>query len=279
MSKPILLPKTDVVFKLLFGNERKITILRDFLQAVLNFDDSELAAIKIIDPQLKREHPEDKLGILDVKLETVSGARIDIEIQVLNIPEMRQRVSYYLANLITEQMGGGIPYDALKRAICIVIVDFPLLKESEQYHTVFRMLEQQEHFPFNDLMEIDVLDLTRIPAAESDRLTNWMRFIRAERKEDFEMAANTSPLIREAYAYLAELSEDEENRLLAEARLKAQRDEYSRVTGARKEGLEQGLEQGTARLVRNMSRRGLDAAAIADFTDLTLAQVEGYLTT
>jgi flagellar biosynthesis/type III secretory pathway protein FliH len=103
------------------------------------------------------------------------------------------------------------------------------------------------------------------------------------------------------YAYLAELSEDEANRLIAEARLKAQRDEWSRLEGARKQGIERGMAQGIERgmaqgiergiqqgiergvaqghasLVRNMHRRGLDVAAIAEFTSLPLAQVESYL--
>ncbi|MDR3313520.1 MAG: hypothetical protein LBS96_03575 [Oscillospiraceae bacterium] len=95
------------------------------------------------------------------------------------------------------------------------------------------------------------------------------------------MAANTSPLIREAYAYLAELSEDEENRLLAEARLKAQRDEYSRVTGARKEGLEQGLEQGLlkgkAEVARNLALAGMDVATIAALTGLDAVQLDALL--
>ncbi|MDR3314821.1 MAG: Rpn family recombination-promoting nuclease/putative transposase, partial [Oscillospiraceae bacterium] len=130
MAKSLLLPKTDVVFKLLFGNERKIAFLQDFLKAVLNLPEQEFASIKIIDPQLQRENPDDKLGILDVKLETASGARIDVEIQILNIPAMRSRLTYYLANMITEQMRSGDPYGAIKRAICIVIADFPLVPES-----------------------------------------------------------------------------------------------------------------------------------------------------
>jgi hypothetical protein len=43
-------------------------------------------------------------------------------------------------------------------------------------------------------------------------------------------------LIREAYCKLQVMSEGEASRMLYEARLKAQRDEYSRVQGARQEG-------------------------------------------
>jgi predicted transposase YdaD len=40
------------------------------------------------------------------------------------------------------------------------------------------------------------------------------------------------------------MSEDEANRMVYEARLKAWRDEYSRLQGARNEGREEGREEG-----------------------------------
>jgi hypothetical protein len=50
------------------------------------------------------------------------------------------------------------------------------------------------------------------------------------------MLAEKNPVIREAYCKLQVMSEDEANRMLYEARLKAQRDEYSRVQGAWQKG-------------------------------------------
>ncbi|MDR3313308.1 MAG: hypothetical protein LBS96_02495 [Oscillospiraceae bacterium] len=106
---------------------------------------------------------------------------------------------------------------------------------------------------------------------------------------ELEMAANTSPVIREAYAYLAELSEDEKTRLRAEARLKAQRDEQSRLEGALEEGLEKGLEKGLQKglekgrsdrnveIILNMHGIGLANSTIALATNLTEAQVEEIL--
>jgi predicted transposase/invertase (TIGR01784 family) len=58
------------------------------------------------------------------------------------------------------------------------------------------------------------------------------------------MVVEKNPVIQEAYCKLQVMSEDEANRMLYEARLKAQRDEYSRIRGAREEGLEEGREEG-----------------------------------
>jgi hypothetical protein len=47
-----------------------------------------------------------------------------------------------------------------------------------------------------------------------------------------KMAAAKNPIINEAYCKLQVMSEDEANRMIYEARLKVQRDDYSRMQGA-----------------------------------------------
>jgi predicted transposase/invertase (TIGR01784 family) len=240
---------------------------------VLDLPESEFAEITVIDPHLRQEGPADKLGILDVKIETTSGNKLAVEIQVRNIREMRPRICYYLANMLTDQLGPKGKYTDLKRAICIVITDFPLVTESEKCHTTFQLRERSEHFPFSDLLEIDVLDLTKIANEQNKSLANWLKFIRAEREEEFEMAAQASPVIQEAYAYLRELSADEEAKLLYEARLKAQRDEWSRLDGAK----ETGIAEGVAKVARNMARRGMSVEDIVDLTGFESTQVDAIL--
>ena len=58
------------------------------------------------------------------------------------------------------------------------------------------------------------------------------------------MASNTNPAVGEAYAKLQVISADERNRMLYEARLKAQRDERSRLRGAKNEGRAEGKAEG-----------------------------------
>jgi predicted transposase/invertase (TIGR01784 family) len=277
----LLSARSDYIFKLIFADERNINCLKDFLQAVLRLGDDEFKDIHITDPFLQKESAEDKLGILDVKLETTSGHIIDIEVQLWSLPDMRGRVTYYLSKMVTEQLGAGSPYSDLRRAISIVIVDFPLITETDSHHTTFQMLERTEHFPFNDLTEINVLDLTKIPENQSDDLVNWMKFLKAEREEEFEMLARQNPQINQAYAFLRELSADEATRLRNESRLKAKRDEWSRLAGAKLEGIEEGRVEGRAEeradIVHAMARKGKSASEIADLIDMPQMQVETFL--
>jgi predicted transposase/invertase (TIGR01784 family) len=282
----LMLPKIDFAFKLLFGDQRSKNILADFLKAVLpGLAEEEFEELTIADPHLKREFSSDKLEILDVKLRTAAGKSIDIEIQISDMPEMRSRISYYLSNMITEQIGMGGYYNDLKQAISIVITDYDFIGETKRCHTVFRMLEQEEHFPFNELMEINVLNLARLPEEGEGKLMDWLRFLKAEREEEFKMLAAKDPIINEAYCKLQVMSEDEANRMIYEARLKAQRDDYSRMQGARREGLEEGRAEGreegeakaTRKIILEMNKSGMGVKAIAAITHLSEQEVGGIL--
>jgi predicted transposase/invertase (TIGR01784 family) len=286
----IMLPKIDAAFKLLFGDPRNKNILADFLKAVLpDLADEEFVELTIVDPHLKRECIGDKLEILDIKILTASGKVIDIEIQISALPEMRPRITYYLSNMITEQLGMGGDYDELKQAISIVVTDYDFIPETGRCHTVFRMLEKEEHFAFNELMEINVLNMKKLPADDTSRLGEWLRFLKAEGEEELKMVAERNPIIKEAYCRLQVMSEDDEARMVYEARLKAQRDEYSRVQGALREGREEGLKEGrneglkegeaeaTRNIIREMGRNGMDVKAIAVITHKSEGDINSIL--
>ena len=97
MTKRLLPPKVDFVFKLLFGDQRNDEILTAFLKSVLTFPEEEYDSIAFADPQLKKEHEKDKLGVIDLRIHTKSGNIIHVEMQVLPQLEMPERITYYNA--------------------------------------------------------------------------------------------------------------------------------------------------------------------------------------
>ena len=142
---------------------------------------------------------------------------------------------------------------------------------------MFRMLEAEEHFEFNGLMEIDVLNLEKLPAEGEGKLWEWLRFLKADGEEELKMVAEKNAVIKEAYCKLQEMSEDEAARMVYEARLKAQRDEYSRIHGAREEGLREGEARATRNIIREMGRNGMDLKAIAAITHKSEGEVNSIL--
>jgi predicted transposase/invertase (TIGR01784 family) len=77
------------------------------------------------------------------------------------------------------------------------------------------------------------------------------------------------------------MSEDEANRMIYEARLKAQRDDYSRIQGARREGREEGRKEGeaeaTRKIILEMDRNGMDARTIAAITHVSEQEIVSIL--
>ena len=77
-----------------------------------------------------------------------------------------------------------------------------------------------------------------------DKSRPYMRFFRAETKEELDMVANASPAIQKATARVLKLSKDERARLLHEYEVKARDYELARLHGAMEEGLEKGRAEG-----------------------------------
>lgn len=98
-------------------------------------------------------------------------------------------------------------------------------------------------------MEIYVLELKKLPLEQKNELlvVKWMRFLSAERREDFEKMAEEDTYINEAYEVLQKLSADERKRLEYEARQKAILDYNSQMSSSREEGIRIGEKRGVKR--------------------------------
>ncbi|MDR1481792.1 MAG: Rpn family recombination-promoting nuclease/putative transposase [Synergistaceae bacterium] len=151
MSPRMLPLKSDIIFKMVFGDTRNNSSLRSFLAAALNIPEAELEEIEVIDTHLERDHPDDKLGILDVRVLTASGRRIDVEIQLYEYALMPERITFYTCKNLTSQITSGQDYGDIRLSITIVILDFNLLKDSPSYHHIFRLYDKLNNVQFTDV--------------------------------------------------------------------------------------------------------------------------------
>ena len=270
-----LSPKSDIIFKLLFGDERSVEMLTDFLKSVLRLPAEDYDEVTIVDPHLLREYDGDKLGILDVKVKTKSKKIIDIEIQLLPAPEFRERVVFYSAKMITEQVGSGEDYSKIKRVISIIITDYQLVPESQKYHNRYTLYDPETHSEFTDIIEVNTLELTKLPEIEDGTtLWVWMKFLSARDREELNMIAEKNPQVKKAVARLMELSNDERTRLLYESRQKMEWDNQSRMRGARAEGRSEGHTENRIEIARNAIKMNISTDDIAKLTGLSRKQVE-----
>ncbi|WP_243125432.1 Rpn family recombination-promoting nuclease/putative transposase [Clostridium amazonitimonense] len=240
----LLKPKNDFVFKRIFGDAKNKNLLISLLNSILM---ERVEDVTILNSELLKEHLEDKKGILDVRAVTDAGYNIDIEIQVLRTASMPQRSLFYWAKLYGEQIVAGEKYNKLKKTITINILDFDCLN-TDKYHSIFHLWEDEERFKLTDVMEIHFIELNKLNKINtSDNLSQWMNFIKGDSKEVVEKMAKVNPDIEKAFDILRTMSQDKETRALYLSREMALHDEATRLAEAIEEGLERGKTEGRAK--------------------------------
>jgi len=139
--------------------------------------------------------------------------------------------------MITEQVGAGIDYSKIQRAISIIITDYSLKPNNAKYHNRYSLCDETGK-QFTDILEVNTLELSKLPdIADGTNLWEWMKFLKSESKEEFDMIATKNPVISKAVVRLAELSQDERTRILYESRQMLEWDIDIGKQAARHEGV------------------------------------------
>ena len=103
MSRGLLDPKVDFVFKNIFGSPNHPEILISFLNATLK-PKKKIVSVDIKKTDIEKQYIEDKYSRLDVKATTSNDEIINIEIQLKNENNMIKRSLYYLSKMYEEQL-------------------------------------------------------------------------------------------------------------------------------------------------------------------------------
>jgi predicted transposase/invertase (TIGR01784 family) len=151
-----------------------------------------------------------------------------------------------------------------------LITDDTLIPENERYHNRYRLYDAETGSEFTDLLEVNVLELPKLPEkADGTTLWDWLKFVAAKKEEDLKMLTEKNPQVGKAIAKLMVLSEDEQARMIAESREKLQRDIAAREYGAEERGRREALQQ-TARRLLGM---GMSMEEIIKATELTPEEI------
>ena len=244
MTEFLMKPKIDFAFKEIMMNE---TARIGFLSAVLKLNPTEIKKTQILNTYLRKEHEDDKQGILDVRVSLNNNMEIDIEIQLSELRVWADRSLFYLSKMYAEQIKPGQTYDVFKKCVGISILNFDLFPKETEFYSCFHIQEDTRHFLYTDKMEFHVIELPKLPQElkdDSSDILLWAKFINAERKEEFDMIATKNTYIKSAYKTLQVISQDEEKRMAYEAREKALRDYNQGMLEAELRGREIGRKEG-----------------------------------
>jgi predicted transposase/invertase (TIGR01784 family) len=104
-------PKTDFVFKRIFGAEARKPLLIALLNHLLELEgDHRILDVQHLSGEQHIDVPELKLSIVDVKCTDAAGRRFVVEMQVLKVEGFDKRVVYNASKAYVMQLRSAEEY-------------------------------------------------------------------------------------------------------------------------------------------------------------------------
>lgn len=256
MARNVVSAKLDIIFKKFFTDNKDM--LHSFVASMLEIPQESIKEIQINNSELPPDDFDGKFSRLDLSL-TVDERLVNVEIQVKNEPDYRDRTLFYWAKLYSSALKSGENYGELKQTITINIINFNMFS-GEDYHTEVAAMIKGTDEVFSDKFSIHFFELKKVnrkPNPHNSREL-WLQFINADSEEDFEMLNQTNiPIMQQAVRVIYDMSEDTRIRELARMREKAMHDEASALKNAKDEGRAEGRAEGEAAILAKMKAFGM----------------------
>jgi predicted transposase/invertase (TIGR01784 family) len=146
--------------------------------------------------------------------------------------------------MTTDQMKAGYNYDQIRPTIMVVITNYILKPEEEDYLNIYEPRNRKTGRLFTDLQKYVTVELPKAPD-EDDGHPAWpqLQFLKSRAKEDMEMLTKKHPEMRSVVADYQRMTLLERFRKRAEAREKERRDAWAALEYAKDEGREEGRNQ------------------------------------
>jgi len=280
-NKEELLPTNDWVFKRIYGREGSERITEDFIKTFLDLDVKleKLENEKTMDVDITSE----KAGRLDILATTVTGTRINIEMQMWNLKDIKERLSYYGCELYAGSMKKGIKYKDVKKSISVMIVtgEISSYKEYDDFRFKYNIREENYHdLLLTNNLEFYIISLEKIKKQiaegrikDKEKIAIWTKFLLTpqELKEE-EMSENKE--VKEANELYNEFLMDENERLNAVKRHIYMMDMNSLRNEGREEGLMEGEKNKAKEIAKKLLEENISLEIIIKTTGLTKEEIE-----
>lgn len=276
LAEKSLLPTNDVIFHCLFGTVGNEKITKDLLEKLLNKKIENIELDRNVN--LIREHYDDKLGILDVRLTDEDGTNYNIEMQNTSSEQLPHRILWYWSKLYVGDLKKGHDYTALNKTIAIIILNDQIERfdEIKKYETKWNIREEDyREIILTDDLEIRIIELPkyiRMKKVDKLKVNTWLEFIlNPKRKEELE--GMEDDMIEEARRKWEEIISNEEIRDRALRREVAEFDRNTAIKVATDKGIEQGSDEARKEIAKEMLKNGDSIEYIEKITKLSKSEI------
>jgi predicted transposase/invertase (TIGR01784 family) len=247
-------PKTDVIFKRIFGHEKHKDLLIALLNDLLSLQQGRhIIDVTYLTPEQLPAALDAKKSIVDVKCRDQSETEYIVEMQVFNIDGFEKRLVWNSAKAYVNQLDRGDKYPELADVVVIAICNF-VLKPERDPDGVYQVGLLSRWHPVDEFSGVKgfghvryaLLELPKYEAGDHPQtmVEKWAYFFLCAGQLTQVPADLSVPSISKALelARLAGLSRAERERYGRE--LMAQQDQRGMLSHAQKEGFDEGLAQG-----------------------------------
>jgi predicted transposase/invertase (TIGR01784 family) len=127
-------PKTDVIFKKLFGQKAHQHLLVELLNSLLELEGKHrIVDVEYLTPEQVPPRHDLKLSMLDVKCTDASGTHYVVEMQVIAVEGFQKRVVYNACKAYVLQLGAGDDYPQLSGVIAVTLCNFVLWPQKDAF--------------------------------------------------------------------------------------------------------------------------------------------------
>ncbi len=280
-------PKTDFVFKRIFGAESRKPLLIELLNHLLELKgEHRIVDVQHLAGEQHVDVPELKLSIVDVKCTDASGRRFVVKMQVLKVEGFEKRVVYNSSKPYVMQLRNAEEYPALCAVVGVTICNFNLWTErDEQGRFKVPMLSrwrmQEQHSGERGLPQVQYafLELPKYEAGDAPEslIDKWAYFFREAKNLDVVPPALSEGPFRDALEVVRRATFSPREWEAYERAKMAEQDARGALAVAYQEGVEEGrksaLAKGELKGMRDALLRLLARAGIA-LTDDDRARIQ-----
>jgi len=271
-------PLNDYLFLKLMGEEGSEIQCLAFLNAVLGSKSKKpVNLIKILENRaVTADVIGEKASILDVRVETDTGEKINIEVQLKDLHNMEKRTLFYWGREFTKGISEGDDYILLPKVITINIVNFDNIK-IDGFHTSFHLWEDEhKDYMLTDVLEIHFINMVKFKKLKTGNLRNnslerWLTFLDKDTpEEELEEVVKMDSAISKANERLNFVSQDKDFLRTYHLREMALSDWTTGINTA----TEKGKIEGKIEVAKNLLQMKISKEQIKEATGLDLETIQ-----
>jgi predicted transposase/invertase (TIGR01784 family) len=250
-------PKTDFIFKRIFGAETHKDLLIALLNHLLELEgEHRILEVQHLSLEQHVAVPELKLSIVDVKCTDAAGHRFVVEMQVLKVEGFEKRVVYNASKAYGMQLRNADEYPTLCNVVGVTICNFNLWPEKDRdgrykvpMLSRWRMAEQHSGERGLPQVQYTFLELLKYAAGDDPQalVDKWAYFFREAKNLNVVPPALSEGPFREALEVARRTAFTPEEWELYERAKMAEQDARGALTMAHREGVEEGEVRGELR--------------------------------